>query len=153
MKEHCYQKEQSHIQAAPTVMLPVLLCCVGHTVRGGCWWHGSSVWTFLPIFWYILLPCERWQQRGSLTEWHLTWECIGSRGVLLNCSLWIKLHPLTFIDACWMFLETNQWMWALWGGGWCDSTVETVTVGHLHWCCFLQAWHAGSCSLLEKMHS
>jgi len=22
----------------------------------------------------VLLPCDRWQQRGSLTNWHLTWK-------------------------------------------------------------------------------
>ena len=38
-----------------------------------------------------------------------------------------KLHPLAFTDACWMFLETKQWMWAQWGNGWCVSAVVTVT--------------------------
>jgi len=23
----------------------------------------------------LLLPCNRWQQRGSLTKWRLTWKC------------------------------------------------------------------------------
>ena len=36
---------------------------------------------------------------------------------------------------------------------WCISAVATVTVGHLYWCRFLQAWHAGSYSVLTKMHS
>jgi len=26
-----------------------------------------------------------------------------------------KWHPLPFMDTCWMFIETNQQMWALWG--------------------------------------
>jgi len=45
-------------------------------VRGGCWWYSSRGRTFPPIFWYILLPCDRWQQRGYLTKWYLTWKCI-----------------------------------------------------------------------------
>jgi len=24
---------------------------------------------------YTLLPCDRWQQRGNLANWYLTWEC------------------------------------------------------------------------------
>jgi len=40
----------------------------------GCWWYVSTVWTFLPIFCYILLLQDRQQQRGSLTEWCLTWR-------------------------------------------------------------------------------
>jgi len=59
--------------------------------------------------------------------------------------------PLTFIDACWMFMETKHWMWAQWGSGWCVSAV--VTVGHLHWYRLSWARHAGSCSLLVKIHS
>ena len=44
-----------------------------------------------------------------------------------------KLHLLTFIDACWMFIETKQRLWAQWGGGWCISAVTTVTwkTGHV----------------------
>ena len=64
-----------------------------------------------------------------------------------------KWHPLTFINACWMFTEAKQWMWAQWGRGRCASAVSTATVGQLHWCRFLQAEHAGSCSLPVKMQS
>lgn len=32
-----------------------------------CSWYGSRGWTFLPIFYFILLPCDGWQQRHSLT--------------------------------------------------------------------------------------
>jgi len=37
-------------------------------------------------------------------------------------------------------------------GGWCISVVMTATLGHLCWCIFLKAWHAGSCSWPVKMH-
>ena len=77
--------------------------------------------------------------------------CIWSKGVSLNSSMWKKLHPLTFINACWMFIETKHWIWAQWGGGWCVSAV--VTLGHLCWYKLLWAWHAGSYSSLVKMHS
>ena len=62
---------------------------------------------------YILLPWDRWQQRGSLTKWCLTWKSVWSKGVELNSSMQEKLHLLTFIDACWTFKETKQWMWAV----------------------------------------
>ena len=32
-------------------------------------------WTFPSVFCYVLLPWNRWQQRGSVKEWHLTWKC------------------------------------------------------------------------------
>jgi len=76
-----------------------------HDIRGGCWWHGRRGWTFLPILYYILLQSDRWQQRGSLTEWHLTWKCIWSKGASLNSSMWKTWDPLTFINACWIFME------------------------------------------------
>ena len=80
--------------------------------------------------------------RGLSDKWHLTRKFVWCKGVL---------HPLTFTDAHWAFTETNQWMRAQRGSGWCVSAV--VTVGHLHWCRFWRAEHAGSCSSLAKIHS
>ena len=106
-----------------------------HNIRGRWWWYGSRGWTFLPMFCYILLPFDTWQQKDSLTKWHLTWKCQQSKGLSLNSSMQKKWHPLTFVNVCWIFMETKQWMWAQWGSGWCVSAV-TTTVGHLHWCRF-----------------
>lgn len=53
-----------------------------HKMRGRCWWYGNRVWTFSQTFHYILLLCDRWQQRGSLTKWQwsayraIVWNCI-----------------------------------------------------------------------------
>ena len=44
-------------------------------------------------------------------------------------------------------------MWSEWSGEWCIFAVAAVTVDHFHWCRFVQAWHAGSCSWLAKMHN
>lgn len=38
-----------------------------HDIRGR-WWYGSRRWTFLTIFQFILLPCDRQQQKGRLTN-------------------------------------------------------------------------------------
>ena len=38
----------------------------------------------------ILLPCDRWQQRGSLTKWKRGW----SKGVSLNSSTWKKVTAI-----------------------------------------------------------
>jgi len=43
--------------------------------QGGCWWYDSRGQTSSPIFHCMLLLCDRWQQRGSLTQWCLTWKC------------------------------------------------------------------------------
>ena len=34
-----------------------------------------------------------------------------------------KWHPLTFINACWMSVESKQWIGAQWGGEWRVSAV------------------------------
>jgi len=81
-----------------------------HNIRGGCWWYGSRDWTLPPIFHSILLLCDRWQQRGSLTKWRLTWKWVWSKDVSLNSSVQKKMHPLTSIDTCWTFMETKQWI-------------------------------------------
>jgi len=91
-------------------------------VRGGCLWYGSRGWTFPTTFRYILVPCDRWQQRGSLKTWHLTWKCRWSKGASLNSSMW---HPLTFIDACWVIVETKQCMWAQWEWVVCFSSGDS----------------------------
>ena len=98
----------TNTSSAPKVMPSVLLCW---PIRGRWWWYGSRDWTFLTIFLEILLLCNRQQQRRSLTEWCLTWKCIGRKGISLYSCLWKKLQPRTFTDSCWMFIETKQWMW------------------------------------------
>ena len=45
----------------------------------------------------------------------------------VNSSIQKILHSLTFIDACWMFMETKQWIWMQWGSGQCVSAVTTAT--------------------------
>ena len=65
-----------------------------HNVRGRCSWYGSREWTFQPIFYCILLPCDRWQQRSSLTKWHLTWKCEWSKDVELNFPTQKKMTPI-----------------------------------------------------------
>jgi len=74
----------------------------------------SRGWTFPPICCYMLLPCDRWQQRDRLIEYHLTWKCGWSKGVSLNSSTRKKWHPVTFIDAFWIFMETKECMRAQW---------------------------------------
>ena len=86
-------------------------------VRERCWWYDSRDWTLLQELHYVFLLCDRWQQRGSLTKWHLKWQCEQSKGVELNSSIWKKWRPLTFISACWMLMETKKWRWAQWSGG------------------------------------
>ena len=74
---------------------------------------------------------------------------------------------MTLINTCWTFLETKQWMWMQWGGGWCVSAVVTETVPYpavnrsrlqLFWFCNLLKpvlWQWGSTGLhtLELIES
>ena len=52
------------MRAALKVMPPLLLCwpTVSEMDVGG----GTRGWTFPPVFHYMLLPCDRWQQSGGL---------------------------------------------------------------------------------------
>jgi len=111
-------------RTAPKVIPPILL-----------WWPtisevdnvGMAVEVEPSHQYSVTFRChETWQQRGSLTKWCLTWKRIGNKWVSLNSSMHKKWHPLTFTDACWMLIETNQWMWMQWGRGWCISAVMTV---------------------------
>ena len=105
-------------------------CCVIDGSRGAVWqngiWHGSA-----------------YEAKGYLIEFFHVGK---------------KLYPLIFIDACWTFMETKQWMWTLWSGGWVmhfsSGERSMKDKPHSRWPCrFLQAQHAGSSSLLAKMHS
>ena len=72
---------------------------LAYGVRGRCWWYGSRGWNLPPVFSYMLLTWDKWQQRRSLTKWRLTWKCLWSKGVSLNSSMWKKWHPLALIYA------------------------------------------------------
>jgi len=75
-------------------------------------------------FHFMLLLSDRWQQRGSLTQWHLMWEYVWTKDVSLNSFIQKKKsHSLTLISTCWMFMLTKQWIWAQWDGG-CDNSVS-----------------------------
>ena len=100
-----------------------------HDIRGSCWWYGSREWTFPPIPRYIFLPCDRWQQRGTLTQWHLTWKCVWSKGVELNSSMRKEKSPP---DACWMCMEAKHWVWEQGGRGWWVTAVVTTTRKTIH---------------------
>ena len=78
-------------------------------VRSRCWWYGSRGWTFQPKFCSMVLPCDRWQQRGSLTQWHLTGKRVWSKAASLKSLTRKKWHQLTFFAAWWMFIETKHW--------------------------------------------
>ena len=84
-------------------------------IRCRCWWYSSRGWTFPPLFHYILLLCDRWQNRGSLTKCHLTWKCGWSKDASLYSSMQKKIVP---IDLCWLLLN-----------GYGDQIVDVSTVG------------------------
>jgi len=107
-------------------------------IRGACWWYGRRGWTFLSIFPYILSLCDRRQQRGSLTEWHLTWKCLWSKGVSPNSSMRENMAP---IDACWMFMVTKQWK--------LDCAGHTFLATML----LYQLWNSGSSLLVQILMS
>ena len=57
-----------------------------------------------------------------------------------------KRHPLTFINVCWTFVKTKQWMWAQWGSvfqqwwQWCKRQAT--------FCLAMQIFMSMACRLL-----
>ena len=123
------QTYKTRTKAAPKAMSSIWLRWPMMSERDK-YWYSSSSWTLPPISCYILLPCDRWQQRSSLT-WKHRW----SKGVSLNSPVQKKngthWHSSMLAEH---FRETEQWMWAQWGGRSCTSAVVTMAVGHLCWC-------------------
>ena len=86
---------------------------LAHNVRGRCWWNGSRSWTFTPIFHFAAM----WQmvaegksdKMASDTEVHMKQRCVTEFPHEEK-----KWHSLSFINACWTFMETKKWMWAQW---------------------------------------
>ena len=80
---------------------------IANDIRGGCWWYGSKGWIFTPVFYYSLLLCDRWQQRGqsdkitSDMEMHMKLRC---RTEFLNVE---KMAP-TDIHQCLLNVQGDQ---------------------------------------------
>jgi len=107
----------------------MLASAVGST----CWWYGSRGWTFPPVTHCVLLLCDRWQRRSSLTsdteareanmwDWIPLWRKNGTR-----CH-W----------AWWMLMETKGWLRAQPGrvtqfGSGDGNSGHLLRVWHL-WC-------------------
>ena len=140
------------MMAAPKVMPPVLL---RWHFRGGYWCHGRRGWTFPPVFHYISLPCDRWQQSGTLTQRHLTevrrkHRCVNE---LLhaekNGTHW---HSSTFAGVLRRQDSGCAHSEAVDGDSSGDKDVKNKPCSG--WPRrLLVVWHAGSCLSLVKMHS
>ena len=105
---------------------------------------------FSPVFHYILLPCDRWQQRGSLTEWRLTWECLWSKGWIPPCgengTRWLSS---TIAECLWRPMGVSVVEPCVMHFGSSDSNVKDKPCSG--WPCrSLWVWHAGCCSSLEQ---
>ena len=80
---------------------------LANDIRGRCWCYDTRGYTFPPIFYHILLLCNRLQQRGSLTKWHLIWKCIWSKDVELNFVSVENMTP-TDIHHCLLNVYGDQ---------------------------------------------
>ena len=86
---------------------------LSHNFWGRCGWYSSIDWTFLPVFHYTLLLCDRWQQWGSLKKRYLTWKRIWSKGV----TEFLRAENMAPID-------THQRLLNVYG----DQTADVSTV-------------------------
>jgi len=133
--------------ADPKVMPPILVLWPPTSeVNGG----GMAVEVELSQQYSITFFCHMTYSSREAVWHNSVWH-----GSPYETKMWEIIPPCgkngAFIDAWWMLMEAKQWTWAQWNSGWCVSAVGTV--GHLRWCRLLQAWHAGFCSQLARMHS
>ena len=63
------------MRAALKAMPPILLCWPMTSEADGGGMAEAAV-TYLTISHYVLLPWDRWQQRGKMTKWCLTRKCL-----------------------------------------------------------------------------
>jgi len=92
--EVSWEQCQYRMRATPKVMSHFIM--LAHNIRGGYWWYSSRNWTFLTIFHYILLPCNRWQQRdtgkkASDVEVHVKQKCQWIPLCGKHCTHWYSL--------------------------------------------------------------
>ena len=99
-----------------------------HNVRGGWWWYGSRSCIFSPVCHYVLLPCDRWQQRDSRTKWHLTWNWYETK-------LWNWMPPCGKIGTHWHSSTLAECFWRPNSG--CEHSEVLCGVFH-HW--WQQQW-------------
>jgi len=101
---------------------------LANNIRGECWWYGSRGWTFPPTLHCnsIVVTCQT-AAEGLSEKLVSDVEVWMKQGVSLNFSTRETLHPWTFTDACWTFMEIQWWMWAQWNSGWCISAVAIAT--------------------------
>ena len=128
---------------------------LAHNIRGGwCWCDGRRDWTFPLISHSMLLLCDRWQWRSSLTQWILTPKMPTKQRSATEFFHAEKMAP-TDIHGCSLNIyppETHQGRWAQWGSVWCISVVAAATTGYLCWYRFLWAQCAGSWSSLMNAY-
>jgi len=140
-------------RAALKVIPPVLLSklTTSETDSGGMAAEVSA------NFCDILLLGNRWQQRGCVTKWRLTWKCVWSKDVEINSSI----PPCRKNYTHWPSLMLAEHLWRPSSGcqhhdGWCISAVAVATVtwktSHVL-DCHAEAWHAVSCYLMVNTHS
>ena len=92
--------------------MPLVLLCWPVTLQADA--GGMAVEVEPSNQYSILFPRDRWQQSGSLTEWHLTWKCVWSKDVSWNSCRQKKMAP---VDIHWCLLNVygaKQWMQARW---------------------------------------
>ena len=124
------------IRAALKITPLVCFIMSARNIRDRCWWHGRRAWMFPPVSHYILLLCNRWQQRGGLTKWPLIWKGRRSKGVSLSSSIHENL--LNVYGDPTVQMSTVRWWVVHFSSD--DNNVKDK----------LWVWHAGSCSLLAK---
>ena len=110
-QENTSNTTQSKAKLLLTGSFPFFCCklCGLENCMDICWRYGSRGWTS-PVFNNIFLSCYRWQQRGSLTKWHLTGKCVWNKGMLLDSSKWKKFQPSTYshIHQCLLNISGDQ---------------------------------------------
>jgi len=113
-----------------------------HNIKGECWWYSSRGWTFPKISHYILLPCNRWQQRavwqngvwhGSKYEGNVCHQIPPHRR---NCTHW---HSGTIVKHLWRSNCGHQHSEAM-GGNKNSGSPQIVQIFMSAACTLVHCW-------------
>ena len=128
---------------------------MAYDTRAGCQQYGSRGRTFPPMCSVRFSFDTTDGSRGAVWQnsiWHGN-KYEAKRHVMELFHAERKWHSLALINACWMILETKQWMWAKWGGAWCISAVVTAKVVTSHGADFYKRGIQAVVHHWQKMHN
>jgi len=109
------------------------------------WQESLNLLTNMPLYFVVVWQMAAEGQSNRM-EVCMKWWCVNE-----FLQIEKKWHPLTFINACWMFIETTQWMWAHPHHGWWVSAEAIAMFQMAMYCYHTKKWRVSWLTQLHKL--